>query len=116
MRYLQHFRRHSLFGNVQPTGGKTVAIEVTPTELKIGIARCHHPDVFSRKIGNKLATEKLEQSPRIVTIEEFREFAKKDLQVGFYKAEAVDEFVANMTFDKFHASFLLHYANNKFKS
>lgn len=52
--------RGTPFGRVASKGGLTIAWEDAGAFLRIGIARCNLTDLYQRKIGCRLAKEKLE--------------------------------------------------------
>lgn len=65
--FINHIRYFDDFGQLLPNGGVTVVWRYNPEdqEFQAGVSICHKRDAYNKKVGVRLATERLENGDYI---------------------------------------------------
>lgn len=65
VKYIHLRRRDPFFGHLEPTGGITVAYDISPdNKVSYAFSQCSNKDHYNRKIGRAVSSGRLENDIR----------------------------------------------------
>lgn len=109
--FFKHIRPFKHF-DYPPTGGITLAIERTNSIVAFGVAVCSEKDNFCRATGRKVATERLNLSPRLIASADIVEAFANALPRSIFTEEGIAKVRSNITIGDLSNDFIVQYINS----
>ena len=106
--FFKHIRPFKHF-EYSTTGGITLAIERTNSIVAYGIATCSDKDNFCRATGRKVATERLQTSPRLIASADIVEAFGNALPRSIFTEEGIAKVKSNITISDLSNDFIIQY-------
>ena len=106
--FFKHIRPFNHF-EYSTTGGITLAIERANNIVAYGMAICSDKDNFCRATGRKVAAERLQTSPSLITSTDIVEAFGNALPRSIFTEEGIAKVKSNITISDLSNDFIIQY-------